>query len=190
MRNRGFTLIELLVVVGIIALLVGILMPVLTTVRRSSYRTTCRAHLRDIGAQFQMYLTDSKNRLPRVNPIPSLKPPLNDAPSIVELLKPYHRGEGKVFRCPADRITLPSAAAPAGYVTYFEREGTSYMYNENLATRYAGMQINDTRLYQERKQSLLPILSDFESFHGPKGTNGSMNHLFADMHVGDLLDVN
>jgi prepilin-type N-terminal cleavage/methylation domain-containing protein len=187
MLRRAFTLIELLVVIGIIALLVGILMPTLAAARKSADRTACRASLRDIGAQLQMYFNDSKNKLPRVNTIPSVQPPINDAPSIIKLLEPYHRGSVKVFRCPADRILEESPGAPAGYMTYFEREGSSYQYNPMLAAMHAGEQLKDTRLFQLGRPELVILMSDYEPFHGAKGTNGSMNHLFADMHVGDLL---
>src|SRR3954471_6674923 len=68
-RPRGFTLIELLVVIGIIAILVGILLPTISKARASSYRVACRAQLKDIGNVFQMYLQDSRDRLPRVNPL-------------------------------------------------------------------------------------------------------------------------
>ena len=187
MHRRAFTLIELLVVIGIIALLIGILMPTLASARKSANRTACRASLRDIGGQLQMYLNDSRNKLPRVNTMPSLQPPLNDAPSIVKLLEPYHRGSVKVFRCSADSILTESPGAPVGYDTYFEREGSSYQYNPMLAAIHAGEQFKDTRLFKLGRPELVILMSDFESFHGTKGVNGSMNHLFADMHVGDLV---
>lgn len=184
--KRGFTLVELLVTIGVIALLIGLLMPVLAKAREKGNQTVCMGQLRDIGALFQMYLTDSKNRLPRVNTMPSVQPPLNTAPSIVELLSPHIKGSTKVFQCRSDRIKQPSAGAPSGFETYYEREGSSYMYNPMLSSMYAGHQINDTSLYKAGKQNLQVIMNDYEAFHAKPGTPGSMNYLFADFHVGDL----
>jgi prepilin-type N-terminal cleavage/methylation domain-containing protein len=62
-RPRAFTLIELLVVVGIIAILIGILVPVVSRVRESGRRTLCASQLRQIGIGLHRYFNDF-NALP------------------------------------------------------------------------------------------------------------------------------
>lgn len=49
--TRGFTLIELLVVIAIIALLMGILVPVLRKVREQGKDVVCRNNMRQAGRQ-------------------------------------------------------------------------------------------------------------------------------------------
>ncbi|MGH7214751.1 MAG: prepilin-type N-terminal cleavage/methylation domain-containing protein [Tepidisphaeraceae bacterium] len=184
-HRLGFSLVELLVVIGLIALLIGILLPTISRARAAGNRVACQAQLTDIGRLFQIYLNDVKHKLPRVNPMPSIQPPLNDAPSIVQVLEPYTKGANRVYRCPADRITFDTTGAPAGFETYFEREGTSFEYNPMLSI-LAGKQIDDHWLYQQGQQNRLHIFKDFESFHGKAGQPASTNYYFATLRVGDL----
>ena len=60
----GFTLIELLVVVGIVALLVSILAPTLSTARAQTRRTVCASNLRQLALATHMYGTDARGPLP------------------------------------------------------------------------------------------------------------------------------
>lgn len=57
-RRRGFTLIELLVVVAIIAILVGLALPVFTSVQERARVTQDLNNLRQIGIATQVYLND------------------------------------------------------------------------------------------------------------------------------------
>ncbi|MEM7807924.1 MAG: prepilin-type N-terminal cleavage/methylation domain-containing protein [Planctomycetota bacterium] len=55
---RAFTLVELLVVIGIIALLVGILLPTLSRARASAQKTVCLANLRSGHQTLVLYAND------------------------------------------------------------------------------------------------------------------------------------
>jgi prepilin-type N-terminal cleavage/methylation domain-containing protein/prepilin-type processing-associated H-X9-DG protein len=62
--RRAFTLVELLVVIGIIAVLVAILLPVLAGARKQSERTKCLAALQQLGHGFMLYAANNQGAWP------------------------------------------------------------------------------------------------------------------------------
>src|ERR1700722_2983650 len=81
-KRSAFTLVELLVVIGIIALLISVLLPVLGRARAVANDTLCESNLRQVTLAMMMYGGDFHGLLP-----PALYPPssLNPASQI-----PWH----------------------------------------------------------------------------------------------------
>ena len=65
MRRKAFTLVELLVVVGIIAILLSLLLPVMTRVRFKARVTQCAANERQLIGTFVAYASDFNDYFPR-----------------------------------------------------------------------------------------------------------------------------
>ena len=67
-NRNGFTLIELLVVIGVIALLIAILVPVLRKARNQARTVVCQSNLNQWGQIMNLYTEENEGCLPRSFP--------------------------------------------------------------------------------------------------------------------------
>jgi prepilin-type N-terminal cleavage/methylation domain-containing protein len=65
LRAKGFTLVELLVVIGIIALLIGILLPTLGRARQMAKDTLCKSNMRQVSMALILYTNTNRGLLPQ-----------------------------------------------------------------------------------------------------------------------------
>ena len=175
--RRAFTLIELLIVVGVIALLIGILLPALGRARAASQKTACLAQLADVGRSFEMYRNDNDLRHPpaAIHPLSNAVPgadgqPITPAdeewqPELRTFLAPYSGDGMRVLVCPADVVLAP-------------RHGESYFYNGELGLT----RLNDTVTYKifGGDVTRVPVLRDGATYHGGQTPFAT---LFADGHA-------
>jgi prepilin-type N-terminal cleavage/methylation domain-containing protein/prepilin-type processing-associated H-X9-DG protein len=108
--RKGFSLIELLIVIGIVAILLALLMPVVNAVRRSARSASCLANLQQWGHAYQMYLNGNGGRSFVWGEMPPRADDGNNPLMWWELLQPYQPQMQASLLCP--EATEPANVTP------------------------------------------------------------------------------
>ena len=157
MKHRGFTLVELLVVVTIVAILLGIGVPLSRSLIARSREASCLNNLRSLGVALQGYLQEHNNVMPVLKAGRSSK--TDDEPVLETVLLPYLQTED-AFHCPAD-------------AKIFAKSGSSYLWNSTQN----GLPYGDLSFFGIKdRPDKIPLITDKEAWH-PGGTN----FLYADL---------
>jgi len=77
----AFTIVELLAVIGIVAVLMGVLVPALASARASARKIGCLTNLRQIGLSVHLYADDNHGNIPFGPKAPPFLSPANFYPS-------------------------------------------------------------------------------------------------------------
>jgi prepilin-type N-terminal cleavage/methylation domain-containing protein/prepilin-type processing-associated H-X9-DG protein len=105
-RSAAFTLVELLVVIGIIAVLIGILLPALSKARKQANATACLANLRSMNQALSIYFAQNKGHLPYYNWHPG---------SADQAWHGYWVGVLGDLKCMPDKVICPEARQPLDF---------------------------------------------------------------------------
>ena len=166
--SSAFTLVELLTVIVIIAILAGLLMPVLAKITESANSTKCMANLRQIGAAMNGYANEHDDRLP--GPLSLVQYPSfgtdaeADKGSLPRLLARYldlavrtdaaEKGlvpdRANVFTCPSYEKAVP------------KKDGPCYMLNAEKMTGYGQTPWGDVAVGGEEalKRNVLAVWTE------------------------------
>ena len=189
--SRAFTLIELLVVVAIIAVLAGLILPVVGRIQEQSRGTKCTNFLRQLGTAAMLYANDHDLTLPV-----TVHQRSAGGKSWSITLQAYAGGK-VTFRCPCDEnpqraytyvindfLTPNPAGAPDldfSKLARLERPAQTILFGE-ASSAYAN---TDHFHFSDYRGQLMPA-AVFAEQVAVERHGGSANYFYADGHLETL----
>jgi prepilin-type N-terminal cleavage/methylation domain-containing protein len=132
--KQGFTLTELLVVIGLIAMLISLVMPVMTKARAAASATTCMSNLRQMGQAWEMYTAENRGRLMEY---------IWSTPTTPDVsYRGYWLGILDSYRVRGDALLCPVAREPISYSYNKGCGNVAYAWNGKYATIGTPMRFN------------------------------------------------
>lgn len=150
--RQAFTLIELLAVIAIVAILLGLLLPMLGGAMERGRRTQCMAHMREWGNALNQYLSDRQGVFPeegmsgtgldlnKTNAWFNVLPAYLDMPRLMDLCQQFRAprpGHKNLFVCPSLKPEEVRNEANQLYFPTNPREPI-FSYGYNLWIDHAG----------------------------------------------------
>jgi type II secretory pathway pseudopilin PulG len=162
----AFTLIELMIVIGILALLIGILLPSLSAAREAARRAKCGHNLKSVGLSLATYANNHNNLLPNVPFVAgndwsnigqqadvdaTVTPNANrDNLRALFLLVKQDKAAPELFLCPSTDDTAMNAEEVDENYDWLSRDNISFSF-QNL--RGGGLSTNSS-------SATMPIMAD------------------------------
>ncbi len=180
-RWRGLTLIELLAVIAGLAVLLGVLLPIMNTASIEAHRTGCQSNLYRIGLAFTSHMQDNDGRLPLARPLDEPVPCRLPEPPLTVALLGHFRPTVDIFICPGDGELYTHCQ-----MSYWYNESVSHKRMSELVDRSRGI-VGPT---------MVPMIWDADAtvFDVPGGQlrvprfHLLRQTIFGDLHVDGLSD--
>lgn len=139
--RRGFTLTELIVTIGVIALLMGLMIPTVKNIQAEARSTVCMSNLRQMFASIDTYRVANREQLPMCEFLPVVTDTGPEG-GLPEILKSFLAKDSEIWRCPADFDEEGSLST-----------GTSYVY-------VAGLLRYSPQIQFAVQQAMIPYMLD------------------------------